>query len=238
MNNPFPGSARSRGIAVSLLGTALILAATGCTRSESSINSSSSQLVSCDDVAASVIQRERVGDTAGVINSEIQWLSENCGDEYDIAIDYLSTASMAKGQFGPETCDFLLERNIHPESVRLLRAEELCTDSSSDNPWTDTSPQTQWPNDGLSWDQAVNHVGTTQRVCGPLMSMRTSNDDVFLNIGLDYPDPQRFAIVVWDIGGVELESPGLTICANGPITSYNGVAQIELRDLGPVEVWD
>mgnify|MGYP006344436401 CR=1 FL=1 len=98
--------------------------------------------------------------------------------------------------------------------------------------------ESQWPNDGLSWGQAVNHVGTTQRVCGPLMSMRTSDDDVFLNLGRDYPDSQRFTIVLWDIGGVKSVSPGLTICANGPITSYNGVAQIELRSLDRIEIWE
>ena len=70
------------------------------------------------------------------------------------------------------------------------------------------------------------------------MSMRTSDDDVFLNIGRDYPDSQRFTIVLWDIGGVKSVSPGLTICANGPITSYNGVAQIELRSLDRIETWE
>jgi len=189
-------------------------------------------------VAASVIQRERVGDTAGAINSEIQWLSDNCDEEYDIVIGYISTAGLAKGQFGPVTCDFLLSRNIHPESVRLLRADGHCTGSGSEAPSTDASAQSQWPNGGLAWDQAVNYVGTTQRVCGPLMSMRTSADDVFLNIGRDYPDSQRFVVVVWDIGGVRSESPGVTICASGTITSYNGIAQIELRDLGPIEIWD
>lgn len=238
MSNLLRGVTSSRAIAASLLCAAVILAVTGCSRPTGSSNSSGSQAVSCDDVATSVIQRERVGDTAGVINTEIQWLSDNCDEEYDIAIDYLSTASMAKGQFGPETCDFLLERNIHPKSVRLLRADGLCTGPSSAAPSTGASPQSQWPNGGLSWDQAVNFVGTTQRVCGPLMSMRTSADDVFFNIGRDYPNPQRFAIVVWDIGGVKPESPGLTICTTGLITSYNGVAQIELRDLVPIEVWE
>ena len=196
------------------------------------------QSVSCDDVVDSVIQRERIGDTGGTINSELQWLTDNCDEGYDIAIGYVSQASMAKGQFGPETCDFLLEHNFHPEAVRLLSADGLCTGSTSTAPWADAPSSNQWPNGGLAWDQAVNYVGTTQRVCGPLMSMRPSNDDVFLNIGRDYPDSQRFVIVVWDIGGVEPESPGLTICASGPITSYNGVAQIELRDLGPIEVWE
>lgn len=229
----------SRAIAASLLALVLAFTAVGCNQSGASSYGPDAQSVSCGDVAASVIQRERVGDTSdGQMDSEIQWLSDNCDEEYDIAIDYISTASMAKGQFGPETCDFLLERNIHVDSVRLLRADGLCTDANSDAPQSNNPPQSQWPDDGLSWDQAANYVGTTQRVCGPLKSMRMSSDDVFLNIGRDYPDQRRFTVVVWDIGGVKSESPGLTICATGPITSYNGVAQIELRDLGPVEVWD
>ena len=238
MSNLLRGVPSSRAIAASLLCAAVILSVTGCSRPTSSSNSSGSQAVSCIDVAASVIQRERVGDTAGAINSEIQWLSDNCDEEYDIVIGYISTAGLAKGQFGPVTCDFLLSRNIHPESVRLLRADGHCTGSGSEAPSTDASAQSQWPNGGLAWDQAVNYVGTTQRVCGPLMSMRTSADDVFLNIGRDYPDSQRFVVVVWDIGGVRSESPGVTICASGTITSYNGIAQIELRDLGPIEIWD
>lgn len=237
MSKLLRGGTTSRAIVAGLLCAAVVLTATGCSRpaSSSGSNNSGSQAVTCSDVAASVIQRERVGDTSGAINSEIQYLSDNCSEQYDIAIGYISNAGLAKGQFGPESCDFLLSRNIHPESVRLLRADGLCTGSGLT---TDTPSSSQWPNGGLSWNEAVNYVGTTQRVCGPLMSMRTSADDVFLNIGRDYPDSQRFVVVVWDIGGVRAESPGVTICASGTITSYNGLAQIELRDLGPIEIWD
>lgn len=229
-------AATSSRTVAALLCAAVVLIGTACSRPFSSSGSNSgSQAVTCSDVAASVIQRERVGDTAGAINSEIQWLSDNCSEEYDIAIDYISNAGLAKGQFGAESCDFLLSRNIHPESVRLLQVDGLCTGSGST---VDAPSSSQWPNGGLSWDQAVNYVGTSQRICGPLMSMRISDDDVFLNIGRDYPDSQRFVVVVWDIGGVKAESPGVTICASGTVTFYNGVAQIELRDLGPIEIWD
>lgn len=70
------------------------------------------------------------------------------------------------------------------------------------------------------------------------MTTRADNNDVFLNIGRDYPDPARFTIVLWDVGGVESLPAGTTLCATGPISMYNGVAQIELYDVGLVEVWE
>jgi hypothetical protein len=93
------------------------------------------------------------------------------------------------------------------------------------------------PGGGISWDEAGQHVGTHQRVCGPLMSARTSTDDVFLNLGRDYPDRGRFTIVLWDIGGVEPIASGATLCTSGTITSYEGVAQIELRSTNGVEMY-
>lgn len=227
----------SRSIIAHIVCILALLTVAGCAQ-PSTRSSADLPSVSCGEVAMSVIERVRVGATSGAIDSEIQWLSDNCDKEYEIAIEYASTASMAQGQFGPETCDVLVDRNFHAESVRLLRADGFCTDSGSTSSGTEDASPSQWPNDGLPWNQAVNYVGTTQRICGPLVSMRTSTDDVFLNIGRDYPDPERFTVVVWDIGGVEQESPGVTICVSGPVTSYNGVPQVELQTLDPIEVWN
>lgn len=94
------------------------------------------------------------------------------------------------------------------------------------------------PGGGLSWDEAAAHIGTVQRVCGPLATIRNSSDDVFLNVGRDYPDASRFTIVLWDIGGIESIASGTTVCTEGLITSYEGVAQIELRSAGDVEIWE
>lgn len=68
------------------------------------------------------------------------------------------------------------------------------------------------------------------------MSARTSYDDVFLNLAQGYPDPTRFTIVLWDIGGLEYIENGATFCAQGQVTSYEGVAQIELYDPAQVEI--
>jgi hypothetical protein len=71
----------------------------------------------------------------------------------------------------------------------------------------------------------------------PLAGSGNSEDDVFLNLGLNYPASGRFQIVIWDIGGIEPIPYGATLCTVGVITVYQGVAQIELQDAGLVEVF-
>lgn len=187
--------------------------------------------ISCDDVSASVIQRARADDTSSAIDEEIQYLADNCPDAYDVTIDYISSRS-AVPQFAFDTCDEWAE-HIRSEAVQLLRQDGLCSDSAPADSGSSASGA-----GGLSWDTAGDYAGTNQRVCGPLVTTRADNDDVFLNIGRDYPDPARFTIVLWDVGGVESLPAGTTLCATGPISLYNGVAQIELYDVGLVEVWE
>jgi hypothetical protein len=83
---------------------------------------------------------------------------------------------------------------------------------------------------------AVDYAGTTQQVCGPLAGTGNSTDDVFLNLGLDYPDPGRFQMVLWDVGGLEPLATGTILCATGLITRYEGVAQIETESVSSVQV--
>jgi len=115
----------------------------------------------------------------------------------------------------------------------MLRADDLCSDGAESS----AAPVAK-PDVGLAWNDAVNYADSHQRVCGPLVTMRNDDDDVFLNLGLDYPEPERFTIVLWDVGWVEWLPSGTTLGASGTITLYNGVPQIELDDVGPVEVWD
>ncbi|MGO4534387.1 hypothetical protein [Leifsonia sp. 2MCAF36] len=60
---------------------------------------------------------------------------------------------------------------------------------------------------------------------------------MFLNLGGDYPDPDRFQIVVWDIGALEPIESGATVCTSGRITLYKGVGQIELTDPSKIEIY-
>ena len=86
-----------------------------------------------------------------------------------------------------------------------------------------------------TWDDAVSVVGESATVCGPLVSARydSSSRATFLNLGEDYPDPDRFTIVVWGSspqGSALLDDPpvGLETCGSGEVSLYQGVAQIEM----------
>ncbi|MBD3924284.1 hypothetical protein IEZ26_06595 [Nocardioides cavernae] len=89
----------------------------------------------------------------------------------------------------------------------------------------------------ISWDEAAAKVGDDAEVCGALRSVSFDSDSeaTFFNLGRDYPDPDRFTIVVWssepDLAESyqwATEAPAPTICAEGTVSSYKGVAQIEL----------
>jgi hypothetical protein len=160
--------------------------------------------------------------------------TSGCSQQWDVFADYSSAKGMAE-QFGPDRCASLAQYDIEPAAIRLLRQEGLCKGRTSAPP---ASNQTEaQPAGGISWREGGDNVGTTQRVCGPLAGIGRSSDDVFLNVGRDYPDPERFTIVLWDVGGVEPLPTGTNLCASGRITLYQGVAQIELRSIGAVEVY-
>ena len=63
----------------------------------------------------------------------------------------------------------------------------------------ETAVGSEWPDGGLGWDRAREHAGTVQRVCGPLMSVRDTDDGTFVNVGRDYPAADRFTFIFWDI---------------------------------------
>ena len=157
-------------------------------------------------------------------------LSRSCSTEYGIATDYFSTATSA-GSFGPKSCDSWNEYNISPEAIELLREDGLCTSGGSQ-----VQPEPSWPKGGLGWNEAEAHTGSYQRVCGPLTSVRETYDGVFINIGTDYPSPDRFTFIIW--GDWHLDPiADAVICAAGNIYLYEGVAQIELEEPSELEIW-
>lgn len=208
-----------------------ILLLTGCSTYSSGTRDSSGATVSCAEVLSSIVERIRSEETSGAIDSEFDYLSGNCSAEHGIATDYAST----RGQSCESVSEF-----ISAEALALLTEEGSCASSGvaapseADGSAGPPSLRESQPGGGITWDEAVDYAGTVQRVCGPYAGQGSSEDDVFVNLGLDYPDPGRFQIVVWDVGTLDPIPVGSTICTTGVIGLYKGVAEIELQN--PAEI--
>lgn len=218
-------NARLRTFAASLITLALANGTLGCASSADS--RSSDGRPNCSQLLDAAISYERTG--RGDADSVMQALADNCSNEYDIAVDYIS--NRVPGPGSGSSCDELRAFGNREEAVTLLEQEGTCT-SRGNRPGMGQ----QWPEGGLGWDEASDHVGTVQRVCGPLMSGRETADGTFVNIGEDYPSPDRFTFVLWDTYIDPIE-PGTTVCGSGKIRLYKGVAQMDVRDASALELW-
>lgn len=93
-----------------------------------------------------------------------------------------------------------------------------------------------------SWDDASSMLGKTTRVCGPLVSIANVSepwgDASFFNLGADYPNLDRFTIVVWEESSHRLRDvlQGEQVCATGRVSLYKGVPQLELDSLSELSV--
>ena len=169
----------------------------------------------------------------------------------------ISTAPTPFADLPATDCDELFDEVLRlansgaSDSLLQPRLEELSDDCprefdelielvSAGAPGDEPGSQTPsgLPDGTVMWNEAAAYVGTTQRVCGPVATVRTDVDDVFFNIGFDHPNPDRFTIVVWDVGefggGVP---PGAMACALGEVMAYQESAQIHLYDLNEIEFW-
>lgn len=134
--------------------------------------------------------------------------------------------------------DIAARKNCVEVDGEWVPAESVPPASSTANAAESPAEHDSLPDGGLSWDEAAGHFGETQKVCGPLAGSGYSDDDAFLNLGLDYPNPGRFQIVIWDIGQLEPIPVGSLLCTTGLISLYEGVGQIELTDPGAVLIYE
>lgn len=143
-------------------------------------------------------------------------------------------AFVSRGQTGDGRLDLTLDKlgtGCDREYSRFV-GEVSGQDQDAPQP----GPDSDRAAGGISWDEAGEYVGSTKYVCGPFVNDGSSADDVFLNLGRGYPDPERFTIVIWDIGGVESINQGTKVCAEGPISRYRGVTQMQLRSLASIRI--
>jgi len=98
----------------------------------------------------------------------------------------------------------------------------------------------------INWNEADGYIGEFVTVCGPVVSAyfatSTNGQPTFLNIGKEYPDPERFTALIW---GKNLENfpfnPdeyyfGKTICIQGFVEEYKGTLEIEVTDPEQIEI--
>lgn len=211
-----------------MLTFAVALSGTACSRNLGSNASSVSSAPTCSQLLTAAVNYAQ--SESGDINAVMQALMDDCSSEYEIATDYLSNAR--DSEFSIESCEELLDYDIRPESVRLLERDGWCSYGETES----VAVAPEWPEGGLGWDNARSYAGTVQRVCGPLMSMRQTEDGTFVNLGRDYPSPDRFTVIFWDYYLDPIPADA-TICGNGEIYLYDGVAQMEMWDPSALEIW-
>lgn len=79
-------------------------------------------------------------------------------------------------------------------------------------------------------------VGQRKTVCGPVVGTHYAESSeggpTFLNIGLPYPEVERFTVVIWQgsrpyfSGAPELLYQGQTICVTGELEEYRGSIEV------------
>ncbi len=82
----------------------------------------------------------------------------------------------------------------------------------------------------INWDQAKNYIGQTVTVTGPVVGTHDFGGAAVLNVGKDYPDPDRFTVYISADNHpgmpADLDS-GKTISVTGTLKTYHDVPEIE-----------
>jgi hypothetical protein len=79
------------------------------------------------------------------------------------------------------------------------------------------------------------------RVAGTRFASASNGSPTFLNLGVNYPNPRRFVVVIWienrsGFGRPEVRYRSKTICVRGRVRSYRGVPEIEARSPSQIRV--
>jgi hypothetical protein len=86
----------------------------------------------------------------------------------------------------------------------------------------------------LSPNQAKDHIGEVQTVCGKVVSTRFASNSkgqpTFLNLDKPYPN-EVFTILIWGENRSKFETPetkynGTNVCVSGRISVYHGTPEI------------
>jgi hypothetical protein len=82
----------------------------------------------------------------------------------------------------------------------------------------------------ITWDQAKDHIGQSVTVTGPVVGTHDFGDAAVLNVGKDYPNPDRFTVYIPadKRAGMPTDlDTGKTISVTGMLKLYHDVPEIE-----------
>jgi hypothetical protein len=88
----------------------------------------------------------------------------------------------------------------------------------------------------------IGRVATIRgRVAGTRFAATSNGSPTFLNVGVNYPDPRRFTVVIWiehrsAFGRPDVRYRHKNICVRGRVQSYRGVPEIEARSPSQIRV--
>ena len=102
------------------------------------------------------------------------------------------------------------------------------------------TPSEPTPPNTIQWDEAAQHIGEEMTVCGPVIgahyAQSSNGQPTFLNIGKDFPSPERFTAVIWGEDRSNFPTQpestymGQTVCVSGLIEAYAGTPEIKVED--------
>ncbi|MGA2443315.1 MAG: hypothetical protein ABSH08_20375 [Tepidisphaeraceae bacterium] len=82
----------------------------------------------------------------------------------------------------------------------------------------------------ITWDQAKDHIGQSVTVTGPVVDTHDFGDAAVLNVGKDFPNPDRFTVYIpadKRTGFPADLDNGKTISVTGTLKLYHDVPEIE-----------
>ena len=107
----------------------------------------------------------------------------------------------------------------------------------------DTSSDAEY----ISWADAKEYVGeyvsVKGKVVGAKYASNSNGQPTFLDIGLDYPDPDRFTVVIWGEDRRHFSNDpesyylGEEVIVTGVVELYNGSAEIVISSEDEIEIW-
>jgi endonuclease YncB( thermonuclease family) len=98
----------------------------------------------------------------------------------------------------------------------------------------------------VAWSEARAHVGEVVTVEGPVVSTKYADtqrgEPTYLDLGREYPDPERVTVVIWGRNRERFPQPpeqafrGKRIRVTGEVSLYRDVPQIEVAGPAQIEV--